>query len=247
MNWRTTLNKQTGFGGIVEGINSVENALESGRVKQLLICGSYSQERLDKIIEKCTLKGIEINNINSKDWKYSERYKVAAICDPKKFISETEFSSVKGTNIVVCLNLKDPNNIGAIARSALAFNFLTIAIPKKRSSPISSAVISASAGAIENLNILTFNSIFSLLKKMKTHDYWTFGLEKLKEESISIDNIGDSNIAIIVGNEKSGLSNELTKKLDGVYSINMSDKVESLNASVAAGIFMEKIYNKNNK
>ena len=60
-------------------------------------------------------------------------------------------------------------------------------------------------------------------------------------------NIGDSNIAIIVGNEKSGLSHELTKKLDGVYSINMSDKVESLNASVAAGIFMEKIYNKNNK
>ena len=241
------MTKQTGFGEIVEGINSVESALDNERVKKLLICGSYSQVRLDKIIEKCFLKDIEIKYIQKKDWKYSERYKIAAICNPKKFISESEFSLVKGTNIIVCLNLKDPNNIGAIARSALAFNFLTIAIPKKRSSPISSAVISSSAGAIENLNILTFNSVFSLLKKMQTNDYWAFGLEKLEEDSISINNIGDSNIAIFVGNEKSGLSKELIKKLDGIYSIDMSDRAESLNASVAAGIIMEKIYNNNIK
>ena len=82
---------------------------------------------------------------------------------------------------------------------------------------------------------------------MKTHDYWTFGLEKKKEESISINNIGDSNIAIFVGNEKSGLSKELIKKLDGIYSIDMSDRAESLNVSVAAGIIMEKIYNNNIK
>lgn len=241
------MTRQTGFGEIVEGINSVEKALDKDRVKQLLICGSYKQARLDELIEKCSLNNIEIKYINNNDWEYSNRYRVVGICSPKNYISESEFSLVKGTNIVVCLNLNDPHNIGAIARSAAAFNFLTIAIPKKRSSPISSAAISSSAGAIENLNILTFNSVFSLLKKMKANNYWTFGLEKLNGDSLSIKNFSDSNIAIFLGNEKSGLSKEVINKLDGVYSIDMSDSIESLNVSVAAGIFMEKIYNKNIK
>ena len=241
------MSKRTGFGEIVEGINSVENALDNDRLIELLVCGSPSQVRLKNVIDQCSLKGIEIKYIKSSDWEYSERYKVAAICNPKNYISESEFSLVKGTNIIVCLNLKDPNNIGAIARSALAFNFLTLAIPKKRSSPISSSVISSSAGAIENMNVLTFNSVFSLLKKMKNNDYWAFGLEKVEEDSINIENIVDSNVAIFVGNEKSGLSKELIRKLDGVYSIDTSDSVESLNVSVAAGILMEKIYNNNIK
>ena len=145
---------------------------------------------------------------------------------------------------MVCLNLKDPQNIGAIARSALAFDFSTLAIPKRRSSPISSAVFSSSAGAIEELNILTYNSIFSLVKKMRSNDYWLFGVEKGMESSINIEQMPTSNIAILLGNEKTGLSSELQRKLDGIYSIETSNKVDSLNVSVAAGMVMEKIYNK---
>ena len=169
---------------------------------------------------------------------------MVALCNKMSFISEAEFSRVKGSNIVVCLNLKDPQNIGAIARSALAFEFFTLAIPKKRSSPISSAVISSSAGAIEELNILTYNSIFSLVKKMRSNDYWLFGVEKGMESSINIEQMPTSNVAILLGNEKTGLSSELQRKLDGIYSIETSNKVDSLNVSVAAGIVMEKIYNK---
>ena len=169
---------------------------------------------------------------------------MVAICNELGFISESEFSRIKGTNIVVCLNLNDPHNIGAIARSALAFNFSTLAIPKKRSSPISSSVLASSAGAIEHLNLLSFNSIYSMIKKMRSHDYWLFGIEKEEENLLDIDNIPKSNIAIFVGNERTGLSKELLSKLDGVYSIPMNKKVESLNVSVAAGIVMEKIYNK---
>ena len=79
---------------------------------------------------------------------------------------------------------------------------------------------------------------------MRSHDYWLFGIEKEEENLLDIDNIPKSNIAIFVGNERTGLSKELLSKLDGVYSIPMNKKVESLNVSVAAGIVMEKIYNK---
>ena len=79
---------------------------------------------------------------------------------------------------------------------------------------------------------------------MKTFNYWTFGIEKLREDSVDITSIDSSRIAIFLGNEASGLSEELISKLDGVYSIDTSDRVESLNVSVAAGIVMEKIYSK---
>ena len=158
------LKEQSGFGEIVEGVNSVVAAFKNDRVIKLVIRGSYTEPRITKIIEQLTTKGVSVDYIPNNEWEYSERHKVVALCNKMSFISEIDFSKVKGSNIVVCLNLKDPQNIGAIARSALAFEFFTLAIPKKRSSPISSAVISSSAGAIEELNILTYNSIFSLVK-----------------------------------------------------------------------------------
>ena len=238
------LKEQNGFGEIVEGVNSVSAAFNNDRVIKLVICGSYREPRLTSIIEQSKTKGISVEYVTNEEWEYSKRYKVVALCNKMNFVSEAEFSNIKGTNIVVCLNLKDPQNIGAIARSALAFDFSTLAIPKRRSSPISSAVFSSSAGAIEDLNILTYNSIFSLVKKMRSNDYWIFGVEKGIENSINIDDIPNANIAILLGNEKSGLSKELLRKLDGICSIETSNNIDSLNVSVAAGIVMEKIYNK---
>ena len=79
---------------------------------------------------------------------------------------------------------------------------------------------------------------------MRSNDYWLFGVEKGMESSINIEQMPTSNVAILLGNEKTGLSSELQRKLDGIYSIETSNKVDSLNVSVAAGIVMEKIYNK---
>ncbi len=79
---------------------------------------------------------------------------------------------------------------------------------------------------------------------MRSNDYWIFGVEKGIENSINIDDIPNANIAILLGNEKSGLSKELLRKLDGICSIETSNNIDSLNVSVAAGIVMEKIYNK---
>ena len=238
------LKEQNGFGEIVEGVNSVVAAFNNDRVIKLVIRGSYREPRITSIIEQSDTKGISVDYVTNEEWEYSKRYKVIALCNRMNFVSEAEFSNIKGTNIVVCLNLKDPQNIGAIARSALAFDFSTLAIPKRRSSPISSAVFSSSAGAIEALNIMTYNSIFSLVKKMRSNDYWIFGVEKGIENSINIDDIPNANIAILLGNEKSGLSKELLRKLDGICSIETSNNIDSLNVSVAAGIVMEKIYNK---
>tara|TARA_B100001123_G_C15200185_1_gene983055 strand:+ start:592 stop:1329 length:738 start_codon:yes stop_codon:yes gene_type:complete len=244
LNWRITLKEQDGFGRIVEGINAVEAALSNGRVEKVIVLETYRSTKAKNIINYCLETELTVDKVDKANWPYSERYSIAGICKPLTFVGESDFSLIDGTNIVVCLNLKDTNNIGAIARSALAFNFLTVAVPKKRSAPINSSVISSSAGAVENLNFLSFNSIFSLLKKMKKNNYWVIGLDALVSKPIDVERIKEGKIALIIGNEDKGLSSEVINKLDGIYNIRISDKMESLNASVAAGIIMEKIFNK---
>ena len=113
------LKEQSGFGEIVEGVNSVIAAFNNDRVIKLLIRGSYTEPRISKIIEELATKGVSVDYVPNNEWRYSERHKVVALCNKMSFISEGEFSRVKGSNIVVCLNLKDPQNIGAIARLSL--------------------------------------------------------------------------------------------------------------------------------
>ena len=79
---------------------------------------------------------------------------------------------------------------------------------------------------------------------MKKNNYWVIGLDALVSKPIDVERIKEGKIALIIGNEDKGLSSEVINKLDGIYNIRISDKMESLNASVAAGIIMEKIFNK---
>ena len=84
-----------------------------------------------------------------------------------------------------------------------------------------------------------------MIKKLKSLDYWTVGLEMDREEDISNVNFNDQKVALFIGSEENGLSNEVQKKLDLVSKINMNNKIESLNASVAAGIAMNHFFKKN--
>ena len=84
-----------------------------------------------------------------------------------------------------------------------------------------------------------------MIKKLKSLNYWTIGLEMNAEENISNASFNDQKVALFIGSEESGLSVEVQKKLDLVLKINMNDTIESLNASVAAGIAMSYFFKKN--
>ncbi len=239
--------KVPGIGKVVEGINSVISAIDSGRVEKIIYLdtGNGGSNRLEKLINIANSKGLALEKVNTKEsWVYNSRHSVVALCIPKKTYNESSLEKLKLDNIVVLDHIQDINNFGAITRSAAAFDFNIVCIPKKRSVNITERTFAVSSGGLENVNIVFYNSIFSLIKKLKSLDYWTIGLEMDTEEDISNVNFNDQKVALFIGSEESGLSNEIQKKLDIVSKINMNNKMESLNASVAAGIAMNHFFKK---
>ena len=239
--------KVAGIGKVVEGINSVISSIDSGRVEKIIYLdtGNGGSSRLEKLINIANSKGLAVEKVNTKEsWVYNSRHSVVALCIPKKTYNESSLEKLKLDNIVVLDHIQDINNFGAITRSAAAFDFNIVCIPKKRSVNITERTFSVSSGGLENVNIVFYNSIFSLIKKLKSLDYWTIGLEMDTEEDISNINFNDQKVALFIGSEESGLSNEIQKKLDIISKINMNNKMESLNASVAAGIAMNHFFKK---
>ena len=239
--------KVAGIGKVVEGINSVISAIDSGRVEKIIYLDTRNgvSSRLEKLLNIANSKGLVVEKVNTKEsWVYNSRHSVVALCIPKKTYNESSLEKLKLDNIVVLDHIQDINNFGAITRSAAAFDFNIVCIPKKRSVNITERTFAVSSGGLENVNIVFYNSIFSLIKKLKSLDYWTIGLEMDTEEDISNINFNDQKVALFIGSEESGLSNEIQKKLDIVSKINMNNKMESLNASVAAGIAMNHFFKK---
>ncbi len=236
-----------GIGKVVEGINSVLSAIDSGRAEKIIYLdtGNGVSSRLEKLINNANSMELVIEKVKTKEnWVYNSRHSVIALCVPKKTYNESSLGKLKLDNIVVLDHIQDTNNFGAITRSAAAFDFNIVCIPKKRSVNITERTFAVSSGGIENVNIVFYNSIFSLIKKLKSLDYWTVGLEMDTEEDISNIKFNDQKVALFIGSEESGLSNEVQKKLDIISKINMNNKMESLNASVAAGIAMNHFFKK---
>ena len=239
--------KVAGIGKIVEGINSVNSAIDSNRVEKILFLESdkTTSNRLEQLINKAKNKGLVVKKINEKEkWIYNNRHSVVAICTPKKTYDEKTLVQLKLSNIVVLDHIQDTNNFGAITRTASAFDFNIVCIPKKRSVNITERTFAISSGGLENVNIVFYNSIFSLIKKLKSLEYWTVGMEMNTIDDLLNVDLNKQKVALFIGSEENGLSKEIQNKLDIIVKINMNNTVESLNASVAAAIAMNHFFKK---
>lgn len=233
-----------GLGTIIEGKNAVLSVLESGRANKISYLNQENKtENFEKILSLAKKNKVQIAIINSKEeWPYHPRHSIVALCDPKKTYKEKDLDKFKNKNFIVCDHIQDTNNIGAIARSAAAFNFEVIAIPLKRSVKITERTFSIASGGLEKVEIVFYNSIFSLIKKFNSLDIWTVGLDMSGEIEINNIDLRKQKYALFLGSEESGLSKEVQKKLDLISRINMDNDVESLNVSVSAAVAMHQLF-----
>ena len=237
--------KVDGVGQIVEGVNALEAALRINRVKKVYFLESHNNtsSKYKKLLEVLRKKNIEIEVVkDSSRWNFHSRHNIVGICEEKKIYNETNFEQTLKNKILILDHIQDTNNFGAIVRSAAAFGFETVFIPKKRSVKITERTFTIASGGMEYIDIVLYNSIFSLLKKIKSNNYWTIGLDMSSKNKIKEINLVDQKIALVLGSEQNGISLEIQKKLDLVAQIDMSKSMESLNASVAAAIAMHQIF-----
>lgn len=154
-------------------------------------------------------------------------------------IEDFKYSSVdelnKENSIVVILDhIEDPHNFGAIIRTCEAAGVNGIIIPKDRSVEVNSTVVKVSTGTCDKVNIVQVTNLNSTIKYLKDNGFWIVGTDMMGEDYRKIDYSGK--IGIVIGNEGKGMSRIVRESCDFIATIPMKGTVNSLNASVAAGI-----------
>ena len=138
--------------------------------------------------------------------------------------------------IIICDEIEDPHNLGAIVRTAEACGVHGIIIPKRRSASLNATVAKAASGALEYMPVARVTNIASTIDELKSRGIWVFGADMDGEDYTKTD--FDIPCAIVIGNEGSGIGALTAKKCDKIISLPMFGKINSLNASVAAGVLM---------
>jgi 23S rRNA (guanosine2251-2'-O)-methyltransferase len=138
--------------------------------------------------------------------------------------------------IIILDHLEDPHNFGAIIRTCEAAGVDGIVIPKDRSVEVNSTVMKTSVGALSNIKIAQVNNLNQAIEKLKKECYWIVGTDMSGENYTKIDYQGS--ICLIIGSEGNGMSKLVRENCDFIAQIPMFGKINSLNASVAAGIMI---------
>ena len=166
---------------------------------------------------------------------------------PYKYASlDKILNNVKGKNdaIFVLLDgLEDPQNLGAIIRSCDAFKVDAIIIPSSRSVSVTPTVVKVSTGAIEYVPVCMVTNLNQTIETLKKNNFWVVASDgNAKQDYDELDY--KMNVALVVGSEGKGISSLVLKNADFITKIPMFGHVNSLNASVATGIYLAMIQNK---
>lgn len=232
-------------GDILAGRNAVSEALRSGRPLDCVwVARGERTGSIRPLLARCREQGVLIKEVDPRklDGMCGPHHQgIAAVAACKAYAGVEDLfaaAAAKGEPpfLVVCDELNDPHNLGAIARTAEAAGAHGIIIPKHRSAGLTSAVYKASAGAVEYMPIARVSNIAQTLKALKQRGVWVYGLDMDGTGWCQTDLTGP--LAIVVGSEGNGIGRLVREECDGILSLPMAGQINSLNASVACGIVL---------
>ncbi len=238
--------------GLIIGRNAVSEAIKSGRtIDSLLFARGERGGSVGAIISKCRDRGIVVKEV--------DRRKLDSLCGGENhqgvaaWASVHEYASIedilenarsKGEApfVIVCDEIEDPHNLGAIIRTADACGAHGVIIPKRRGVSLTYAVGKVSAGAIEYVPVARVSNLPSALDELKEKGFWIYAADMDGTRWDEQDYSGS--VALVVGSEGKGVGRLVKEKCDFTVSLPMKGKINSLNASVAAGILMYEVARK---
>ena len=233
---------------IIYGINSVFEALKADRRKiyEIYIAENKASERIAKIVKYAESKKIPVKKVKISQLKSiagtTQHQGISAKVNPYVMagLSDIIGSDLVNDNsrfLLLLDNVLDPQNLGAIIRTALSAGIEGIIIPKDRSAMPTPSVSKASAGAIEHISLIRVTNMVDTIKVLKQQGVWVVGLDKGADKTVYSSDLTGS-VAIVIGGEEKGIRPLVRKNCDFLVSIPQIGQVNSLNASVAAAIAM---------
>lgn len=231
---------------IIAGRNPVTEALRSGRaIDSVLIAKGELNGSVKVIAAKARAMKIPVKEVDRKKLDFmcggAVHQGVAAIAAIKEYSTVDDiFALAESRNekpfIIVLDEIEDAHNLGAIIRTAECAGAHGIIIPKRRAAGLSYIVGKTSAGAYEYMHIARVTNIPAVLDELKERGCWIYGADM--SGSVYSENDLKGAAALVIGSEGNGLGRLVREKCDVILSLPMCGKINSLNASVAAGILM---------
>lgn len=237
---------------LIEGRNATKEALLSDTtVEKLLVSKGQIDNTLKVIVAMAKEKGIRVNFVDKmildNTSETGKHQGVIAYTTEFKYSELEDILSAKPDNrlILILDGIEDPHNLGSIIRVAECMGVDGIVIPKMRSATVNETVIKTSAGATQYMKIAKVTNINDTIRELKDKFFNVYGLDmegvRLQDAHLTGD------LALVIGNEGSGIKQLTGKLCDQMVSIPMSGKVSSLNASVATGIALYQCFIKREK
>ena len=231
----------------VEGKNAVMEALKAGRpLDKIYIARGEQDKALRFIAQKGKAAGAVISEVDRRKLDAMSvthaHQGVIAVAAVREYASVSDILALareKGEAplVVVCDEISDPHNLGAIIRTAECAGAHGVIIPKHRSAGVSAVVEKTSAGAVEHMAVARVGNLAAALKELQDAGVWIFGTAADGDRSLwEADLKGPA--ALVIGSEGSGMSRLTRESCDFLLSIPLRGKVSSLNASNAAAIVL---------
>lgn len=224
---------------LVYGKNSCEEILKQGKdIKRVYLERNFKDKVITSLIEKLKIKPVFLTKYELDEMTLGNHQGVAVDVLEFKYADIDEIIKENGF-IVMLDHLEDTHNFGAIIRTCEAAGVDGIIIPKDRSVSVNSTVMKTSSGAAVNVKICMVTNLVQTINYLKEKGYWIY-VSSMDGTSYTSEDYQTST-CIIIGNEGKGVSELVRKSADFIVSIPMIGKINSLNASVAAGIFIYEV------
>lgn len=230
---------------LIFGRNPVKEALRANRVTRVFLTNNFSDKEINTLLKECKVP-IRVVSAGELDTKCRNgvHQGIMAEVKPYEYLDLEEIirrSRKEKLPIIVILDgIEDTHNLGAILRSCDVFNVTGVLIPKHNQVPLNATVAKSSAGAINYVPVAQIGNIQQTIQKLKDNGFWvvsTDGSATIDYSKLTYD----FPVALVIGSEGRGVSQLIIKNSDYVVKIPQYGHVNSLNASVAAGILLSRI------
>lgn len=235
---------------IIEGRNAVIEALRAGRaIDKIFIAKGEVDKTLGHIASNAREKGVVVVEADRRKLDFMSRTHahqgVIALVAVREYCSVDDILQIaeergEAPFVIICDEISDPHNLGAIIRTAECSGAHGVIIPKRRSAGLTTIVDKSSAGAAEHMAIARVPNIPAVIKELKDKGLWVYGTAADGQSDIwHTDFTGAA--ALVIGSEGDGMGRLVRESCDFIVSLPMKGQIGSLNASAAASILMYEV------
>lgn len=239
----------------IYGRNAILEALKAGEdIEKIYYSFGLEGRQIDQIIFFARKSKVPVSQYDKHKFNalsvnlFGSDAKTQGVIAQKSIVAYTDIDEMiesalaKEANPVILIldEINDPQNLGAIARTAECTGAAGIILPERNSSPVTPAAVKASAGALNHIQVCKTVNLIQAVKKLKDSGFWVTGTSLAARQSYTAK-IYNCPTVIVIGNEGKGMKPSLQKHCDNLVKIPILGKIESLNASVSCGVILYEI------